>query len=80
MNLTPTERKIMDLLGDGERHTRQELRDVIDPYIEFTTVQAHVSNIRKKLPRGYNIVCVMWGGSIHYQYVRHVKNPYDGRS
>ena len=56
---TPTETRLMTVLGDGLRHTREELRTCIDDELAGpTALQAHISNMRKKLnPGGLDIIC-----------------------
>jgi len=78
---TPTEKKMLEILSDGRPHRRKELHACCGPSSERGTVYRHVSSIRTKLkPKGENIVCVLLNRSVHYQHVRLLQSPYDGRS
>lgn len=69
--LTPTETRIFDLLSDGERHSRKEVHcQINDELSRYVTFQMHVSNLRRKLPAGYGIVCVIHKRQHWYQLVR----------
>lgn len=72
------EQKIIDILSDGQRHTREELHSCLyDDQGSFNNIQAHISNIRKKIRlRGEDINCVIYSGGIYYQHVRLLANPY----
>lgn len=56
---TPTQKKLLALLGDGLAHDAKQLLEALDDELaEIGTVYAHVSNIRKKInPAGDDIVC-----------------------
>lgn len=54
---TPTETAILNVLGDSCPHKLEEIRDGYDKYIELSTIQNHLTNIRKKLgPIGQDII------------------------
>lgn len=71
---TPTERRILAILGDGLHHSKDELRECLNDDLALNgTVMAHISNIRKKLQLvGQDIVCVIPQGKRtgHYRQVR----------
>lgn len=71
---TPTERAMLEIFSDGERHPLQELKGCCGPCSPIT-VKTHLSNIRRKLrPRGEDIVCVFNRGYF-YQHVRMLYAP-----
>lgn len=50
--LTPTERRIMDVLKDGASHFKTELyAQLADEQAGGTAVSTHISRIRKKIER-----------------------------
>lgn len=68
--LTPTQRRIMDLLSDGKLHTKQELRDTCgnDEYIDKNTVNVYLTNLRKKIrPIGQDVVCEIHNQVAYYR-------------
>lgn len=68
---TPTEAVIVGALADCEPHPREELlRLLSDDMAGFATLQSHISNIRRKLPRGQRIYCVVSGYRYCYLHVR----------
>lgn len=68
--LTPTERCIMERLSDGQPHTRRELHECLpDDLGALGNIKTHISNIRKKLPRAEEIVCVLHKRTICYRHV-----------
>ena len=79
---TPTEKRILALLSDGNRHTREEVLACLDDDLaEMKAIKPHVSRIRKKLNLiGEEIVCVARDRSYFYQHVRLLPSAYDGRS
>ena len=78
-NYTPTEQRIVTLLSDGKRHKRSEILEMCDELSADGAAYVHISNIRKKLPSGEDILCVFWQKSTWYQHVRLLNSPYDGR-
>lgn len=50
-HLTPTDRKIIDLLKDGEAHSIDEIRTncMQDDQAVDSTIKAHISSLRRKL-------------------------------
>ena len=59
IQLTPTQEKMLGVLSDGMRHTRQELHACLsDELAPLSNIQMHISNIRKVLrPIGQDIIC-----------------------
>ena len=81
MELTPTQQKIIDLLSDGLKHSREELHNLINPNANKSNVHIHISQLRKLLlSRGEDIAGeVGFGMRITYRHVRLLVNPNDGR-
>lgn len=78
---TATERLILDVLADGAQHKRADIMAVLDPYTDRKTFSVHLCNIRKKLPAGEAIICVMIQGRIYgYQHVRLICSSNDTRT
>ena len=68
--LTPTEKRMLDLLGDGEPHSRHELQGLLwDDMASLATVRYHICKLRAKMTDGRDIVCVLRGRQICYQQV-----------
>lgn len=76
--LTPTQRKMLRVLCDGEAHTRQELHACLpDELSALSSIHKHLHNLKAWLkPKGYLIRCVLVGGNQgtipHYQMMRHL--------
>lgn len=70
VNYTPMQRKIMDVLGDGEPHSVTELLDHLDdPYLDRRVLKVHISLLRKKLKDdGHDVVYVATGKSVGWGY------------
>lgn len=69
-NLRPTERRVYDLLSDGERHTKWEIARVIDPELPSPPgVRVHICNLRAQLPPQRLIVCEVVNTIVHYRMV-----------
>ena len=67
--LTPTEKRLYQVLVDGEKHLKEELRRAIDEYATVRDVRKHIMNIRTKLPSGVLILCELKGHAIYYRLV-----------
>ena len=79
LRFTPTEAKILELLSDGESHSKEEVALYIEPELGQTNVSFHMMNIRKKLiSKGENILCVYNNRRRFYQHVRLLQSPYNG--
>lgn len=76
---TPTERRILDLLADGQLHNRKEVHACLDDDLANpTAIKFHISNMRKKLnPSGYDIFCAERNGGA-YRLVQMLSSPYSG--
>lgn len=72
VSFTPTEERILEVLGDGVRHKRKELhRCLSDELTNVKTIQFHLSKIRQKIrPMGRDIVCIFNNQTIWYQMVQ----------
>lgn len=59
VTFTVTQKKIMQVLADGERVDSYELLDCLgDPLYVITNLQDHLSDIRNKIrPHGFDILC-----------------------
>jgi DNA-binding winged helix-turn-helix (wHTH) protein len=79
-SFTPIEARIIQVLSDGMAHTRQELHQCLDDDLSrLSSIQFHISNIRRKLRgRGEDVVCVL-DGTIKYRHIRLIRSSNDGR-
>lgn len=77
--LPPMEQKFLDLLWDGRTHSVKEMLLLGDPdgLMDFRTLTVHICNLRKKLPNGLNIVCVLRYRRKNYQLVRRLHSAND---
>jgi hypothetical protein len=77
---TATERRILDLLGDGLHHPRADVKDCLnDELASYGNLVNHISAIRKRLrPRGQDIICERFNCKYGYRWVRLLKSPDDG--
>ena len=74
--LTPTERRIVDVLLDGDHHTEAELLAAIDDQADLNNLRCHLSNIRKKInPTGHDIVPARngHGSKVKYRLARLIR-------
>lgn len=68
---TPTQARILACLSDGQPHTYDELYALLDDELAGDTVlAAHISNIRKILPSGHDIVCVWRNRRRMYRHMK----------
>lgn len=79
-NFTPTQQRILMVLADGLRHTKEELFPCLyDELGSIENVKDHISRMRKKLqPRGEDILCEVYYNRLYYRHVRLLANPYRG--
>lgn len=70
---TPTQLRILSILSDGQRHSKEEIRLAIDYLAEDQTIWAQISLLRKVLPVGEEIVCESFRRKTHYRHVRLLK-------
>ena len=72
-NFTPTERKILAVLADGERHLRSDFYVPLDMIVEGgkdTALSFHVCNMRDRLrPLGKWIISERAQGKSYYMLV-----------
>lgn len=69
--LTPTERRIWDLLADGKTHTTAEVLGVCDAMADKTTLKVTINRMRKKLgPLGYDVVARWTNKVTNYSLMR----------
>lgn len=76
MDLTPVERRMFELLSDGMDHTKEELHVCLsDDLARLVAVRQHLTNLRRKLPDGVDIVCIASSslGPARYRMVRGLK-------
>lgn len=69
---TPTETQILDLLADGERHSRQSIKEHLgDPDASNGSVFRHIQNLRQKLRiSSQDIVAERVYRVLYYRHVR----------
>ncbi len=79
--LTPTQRRLWEILKDGEPHTKDELWKCIgDETSVSSNLANHISMLREKLKRhGLQVAYVTTRGmGKRYQMFRRLVNPNDG--
>jgi len=68
---TPTQRRIIDLLKDGEPHKRDEVRRCVDELASLVNLKHHLIKLREKLrPHGYDIICQLLNHTLHYRLIK----------
>ena len=68
---TPTQRRIIDLLKDGQPHKRDEVRQCVDDLASLETLKQHLIELRKKLrPHGYDVICQILNRGYHHRLIR----------
>lgn len=73
IKLTPIQEKLLEILSDGENHSREELLKACGPAGK-ATVKAHICYLRKKL-RGKNheiVTVYIYPNKIAYRHMRHL--------
>lgn len=76
LRLTNTEIAILKVLSDGMRHSREEVKGVLDRMATYKNLHDHIVRIRKKLePKNQTVVCELNGGRIWYRHVRFICDP-----
>jgi hypothetical protein len=69
--LTKTESCLAEALGDGQPHHPADLLPCLgDPQATLANLQWHISMMRKKLPAGLEIVCVISRRRMGYRLMR----------
>lgn len=76
-DLTPIQRKIVEVLSDGLPHHKEQLHECLnDDMGALSNVYAHITALRKILrPKGEDIVCVYDRRRGLYQHVRLLASP-----
>ena len=72
--LTPTERRLYDMLSDGEPHTKEELQTCMsDTLTGQQVMQVHLVNMRPKIrSRGLGVLTQTIKGKLHYRMVQFI--------
>ncbi len=75
-HFTPVQQRMLDLLQDGNKHTKEELRKCLeDPESEVHNINMHLTYLRKKLrPKGYDLACETISRETRYRLVRLVSS------
>ncbi len=78
-NFTPSEKRIYDLLADGEGHSREQVLKAVDAEAnieepsDLANMYVVISKLRGKLKMiGQDIVAQSFGRKILYRRVRHL--------
>lgn len=72
-SFTPVEQKIMDVLCDSKPHLKSHIvHEVGEGYWSDANLRIHLTNIRKKLPPGHEIICQV---DSHHTYFRYLVTP-----
>lgn len=78
---TPTQERLMAILGDGLIHTKEELFACIDDELadKMSTLKSHLALLRVKTrPQGIDIICQFINRGRHYRMVRLLHSSYVG--
>lgn len=69
---TPTQKRILAVLADGDAHTPEELLKCLDDELaDIPTLQVHICRIRKVLrPAGQDIIAEYVRRDCRYRHVR----------
>lgn len=80
-DLTPTQRKLAEILSDGLAHSREELMVAIDDELSgLQNLRQHLHNLRKKLLlRGETIIAEQIQFKYYWRWVRLLPNAYNGK-
>jgi len=70
--ITPTHRRLLKVLGDGEPHTREELMTCLsDELGNPTNVNVHLARLRPLLrAQGEDVLCVWTKRQRMYQWIK----------
>lgn len=71
--------RMRELLLDGLPHSTKELHALCGPS-SIDVVRTHISRLRKRLPAGHRIINTVVERKTHYQMVRMLNDPSDGRT
>jgi len=79
-HFTPTQKRILEVLGDGMLHPAQQLLACIDELASDNSLWVQITALRKLLrPQGQDIICHRASGTLaetHYCVVRLLASPY----
>ena len=81
MEFTPIQMKILEILSDGQRHSRHELITTVwegkeDDEPSRRVLGVHLVGIRKLLRQnGQTVLCEFYQRSIYYRHVRLLCGP-----
>lgn len=80
MRLTPTQKKMLQLLSDGMPHSRAEVHACLpDELGARTNIYPHLSGIRRQLKEiGEAILVEFIRGRLHFRHVRLLASAYNG--
>lgn len=79
MHFTPTQQRLMDILGDEMSHSKEQLKTCIDDELA-DSLWMHISNLRKKLRQhGRDILTEQLGSRAYYRIIRVLSSPYNGK-
>lgn len=93
VHLTPSQLKLLEVLKDGKRHSRHDLRRLFEtgefpPELlksVFKLLAYYVLSVRTKLPSDQAIVSEVWQGGYYYRWIKllhpniYVRNPTAGK-
>lgn len=66
---TPMQQRILAILADGLRHPVGEMATALD--VDRKVLRVHVTQLRKRMPLGYAIICETGAGlKTYYRHVR----------
>lgn len=79
--LTPTQRRLLDVLADGRQHTAEELRTCLgDEMGDPALLRNTIAIMRRRLrPTGYDVTVWRTDNVVAYCLVRLLASPYDGK-
>lgn len=81
VHLSPTHKRMLDILKDGAGHTRDELHACLyDEQGIGKNVHSHLTELRRRLKRrGEDVICELGTDRVfRYRLVRTLGNPYRG--
>jgi len=72
--LTPNEERLLEVLKDGQFHPGSELLECLSDGVRWRSLSVYVCTLRKKLMKGYLILCVMREKKRGYRMVRSINS------
>jgi hypothetical protein len=80
IRFTPTEKRILALLSDGEAHLAKDMVSCLEDELgERETITRHIASIRNKLPQDQWIVCEVRHRKAYYRHVIILKSRVNGK-